>query len=52
VEEPEGERDNFEDLGVDGEDIKWIHLVHDRDQWRSLVNTVKNLRVPGKFLSS
>jgi hypothetical protein len=25
-------------------DVDWIHL--DRDRWRALVNTVKNLRVP------
>jgi hypothetical protein len=25
--------------------IDWIHLAHDRDQWRALVNTVMNLRV-------
>jgi hypothetical protein len=25
--------------------MDWIPLAHDRDQWRALVNTVKNLRV-------
>jgi hypothetical protein len=27
-------------------DVDWIDLVLCRDQWRALVNTVMNLRVP------
>jgi hypothetical protein len=32
------------EIGWDG--IYWIDLAYDRDQWRALVNTVMNLRVP------
>jgi hypothetical protein len=58
VETPEGKRplgrpkrmweDNIRmdlrDIGWAGMD--WIDLAQDRDQWRALVNTVMNLRVP------
>jgi hypothetical protein len=35
---------DLREIGRDGMD--WIDLVQDRDQWRALVNTVMNLRVP------
>jgi hypothetical protein len=44
---------DLRETGWDGMD--WIDLTEDRDQWRALVNTIINLRVPqnaGKFLSS
>jgi hypothetical protein len=49
-----GKPEGLEDLGVDGrvtenglqrnrwEDVDWMHLTQDRDQWRALVNTIKN----------
>jgi hypothetical protein len=32
------------EIGWDGTD--WIDLAQNRDQWRALVSTVMNLRVP------
>jgi hypothetical protein len=35
--------------------MDWVDLAQSSEQWRALVNTVMNLRVPyitGKFLSS
>jgi hypothetical protein len=48
------ERDHWEDqdlreIGRDGMD--WIDVAQGRDQWRALMNTVMNLRVP-KMLGS
>jgi hypothetical protein len=35
---------NLREMGRGGRN--WIDLVQDRDQWKALVNTVMNLRVP------
>jgi hypothetical protein len=35
---------DLREIGSDGMD--WIDVAQDRDQWRALVNTVMNLRVP------
>jgi hypothetical protein len=37
-------RMNLKKIGWGGMD--WIDLAQDRDQWRALVNTVLNFRVP------
>jgi hypothetical protein len=31
---------------IDWEIVNWMHRVLDRDQWRALLNTITNLRVP------
>jgi hypothetical protein len=31
---------------VGWEVVDWMHLAQDREQWRVLVNTVLNIRVP------
>jgi hypothetical protein len=44
---------NLREIG--GEDVDWIHLAQDRDQWWAGVNTVVNIQVPkkvGNFLTS
>jgi hypothetical protein len=35
---------DLREVGRNGMD--WIHLAQDRDQWKTLVNIVLNLRVP------
>jgi hypothetical protein len=44
---------DLREIGWNGMD--WIDLAQDRDQWRGLVNTEMNIRVPknnGKFLNN
>jgi hypothetical protein len=35
---------DLREIGRDG--VDWMDMAQDRDQWRPLVNTVLNLRVP------
>jgi hypothetical protein len=35
---------DLRETGWDG--VDWINLAQDRDQWRALVKTVMNIRVP------
>jgi hypothetical protein len=40
---------------IEWDGMDWFDLAQDRDQWRALVSTAMNLRVPsnsGKFLTS
>jgi hypothetical protein len=30
--------------GIEYEDVDWIHVVEDKDQWWTLVNAVMNIR--------
>ena len=34
-----------------GEDVDWIYLAQDRDQWRAAANTVMDLRLPPKTVN-
>jgi hypothetical protein len=56
VRNPEGKRPlgrprhRYENIGMDlreigCEDVDWIHLAQDRDQWWDLVNRVMSFRV-------
>jgi hypothetical protein len=33
-------------IEIEWDGVDWIDLAQDRDQWKALVNTVVNLRVP------
>jgi hypothetical protein len=37
-------RMDFREIGWEG--VDWMHLAQDRDQWRAVVNTIMNFRVP------
>jgi hypothetical protein len=33
-------------IEIGWDEMDWIDLAQDRDQWRALVNAIMNLRVP------
>jgi hypothetical protein len=35
---------DLREIGWDG--VDWIDMVHNRDQWKAIVDTVMNLRAP------
>jgi hypothetical protein len=35
---------DLREIGWEG--VDWMHLTQVRDQWRAVVNTVMNIRVP------
>jgi hypothetical protein len=38
---------DLREMGLDGwDDVDWIDMAQDRDQWRALVKTALNLWVP------
>jgi hypothetical protein len=39
----DGMKMDLREIGWGG--VEWIHLAHDRDRWRAVVNAVMNLRV-------
>jgi hypothetical protein len=35
-----------DNIKMDVRGIGWMHVTQDKDQWRAVVNTVMNVRVP------
>jgi hypothetical protein len=51
IAKPEGKRRWVDNIKMDlreigGDGMGWIDVAQDMDQWRPLVNTMMNLRVP------
>jgi len=40
----------LEETGCEG--VDWIHMTHDRDRWRAVVNTVMNIWLDKRLLES